>query len=813
MRTATELRLTLSSIAIAAALLPAAAAAQAAPAADPAAASPQDQVVATPAQPTGDDDIVVTARQQSESLIRVPVAVTAVTGVELARTNATDLVKIAQLAPQVTVARSASGGGASFVIRGIGSQPQEPNLDQTVAINVDGVLVNRGRVATLGLFDLQQVEVLKGPQALFFGKNSPAGVISLVSALPTDTFTASGRVGYEFEAREKYAEAVVSGPLSDTLKARLAARYSHMDGWMINLAKPMPNPWAPAFPLPGAWADRVPGGTSLAGRLTLQWNPIDRFDATLRVFGATQEDNDFSGGQQVRCTAPTTAPSASGRIDPTGDCKFDQFFSKSALPAGLAAAMPLANGGVPYTDAGAILAGLTLNYRLSDALTLTSITGLLHLRSKGFAEYTGASTGQVWSGGQEKTDTHSQELRLISDYGGAINFTLGAFYEHSYRYTFAPQFINFRGQDPATGKYHTSERLARNWSDSYSAFGQLRWDIIDDLELAGGVRFTREEKRTSIGNVYVHANAVPAQAVVGTFIPLSLTSSNWSPEATLTWHPTEEQTLYAAYKTGYKSGGFANPSTFSRIFQNSPSLLQLANETAKGGEIGYKARLFGRAVRFEAAVYSYDFDNLVVSSYDVPSATFQVRNAAKARTRGIEASLNWRAAPGLNLTAAGGYNRAKYINFPGAPCYLGQTAAEGCIATPQPGGGTANAQNFAGRTLHRAPEWVVNLGATYDTALSSGLRMGLAGDASYTSSYWAQENLAPASIQDAFWRLGASVRVYTPDEKWELSLIGRNLTNEYYLTQGSDQPGGTKGAITSVGPRPREIAVQLGFRF
>ena len=185
----------------------------------------------TPRQPAtapgGDEgDILVTARQRSETLISVPVAVTAVTATQLARTGASDVIRIAQLAPQVQIARSASGGGASFVIRGIGSQPQEPNLDQTVAINIDGVLINRGRVAQLGMYDLQQVEILKGPQALFFGKNSPAGVISIISAAPTDTLSGYAKAGYEFEARERFVEGAVSGPLGGGFKARIAARQS-----------------------------------------------------------------------------------------------------------------------------------------------------------------------------------------------------------------------------------------------------------------------------------------------------------------------------------------------------------------------------------------------------------------------------------------------------------------------------------------------------------------------------------------------------------------------------------------------------------
>ncbi len=552
----------------------------------------------------------------------------------------------------------------------------------------------------------------------------------------------------------------------------------------------------------------MPGGHEESARLTLAYDPEgSNFDATLRVFGAIHHDNDFAGGQQVRCIAPTVQPSNYGNIDPTGDCNMDQYMSKSGIPAALASTIPLARTD-SYTDLSTVLGSLTVNFHPTDTLTLTSITGALHLNSKGWGEYSGTSIGQVWSGDAERTDTQSQEVRLISDFDGRLNFTLGTFYEHSFRYTFAPQLITHRGIDPATGKYDTSEREADNYSNSYSGFAQLRLKLLDNLELAGGARVTKEVKDTRIFTVYVAPGAVAAQAQVGRVIRLHYTDTNVSPEATLTWHPTSESTVYAAYKTGYKSGGFANPSTLSRLHQNNPSLLKLEAESAKGGEIGFKSYLFNRAVRFESAAYRYDFSNLQVSSYDVASASFQVRNAAKARTSGVEASINWHVTPQFSLLAAGGLNHARYLSFAGAPCYLGQTLAEGCVPTLQPNGTTVNAQNFQGRTLHRAPRTPLVFSGSYDVPVSDTLKLGVNADANYTSSYLAQENLAPASYQEAFWKFGAGVRVGAVDESWELALIGRNLANKYVITQGSDQPGGTKGTTTVVGPRPREVIVQ-----
>ncbi|RYE50490.1 MAG: TonB-dependent receptor [Hyphomicrobiales bacterium] len=181
------------------------------------------------------EEIVVTARKREESLISVPVAVTALSATDINRYAASDLTKIAQLAPQVIIQRSGgSGSGAVIAIRGISSSTTDTGLSSTVSVNIDGTQISRGRIITQGFFDLQQVEILKGPQALFFGKNSPGGVISLRSAGATKTLQAYVRAGYEFKANERYIEGAISGPITDNFGFRIAARGTKMDGWMRN---------------------------------------------------------------------------------------------------------------------------------------------------------------------------------------------------------------------------------------------------------------------------------------------------------------------------------------------------------------------------------------------------------------------------------------------------------------------------------------------------------------------------------------------------------------------------------------------------
>jgi len=196
---------------------------------------------AAPATETASDqagglaEIVVTARKRNESAQDVPVAVTALSSEELVNRNIRTIEQIATSTPQFVVARGSSGSGANLSLRGIGSNFTSIGIEQSVSINVDGVYYGQGRVLNEGLFDMRQVEILKGPQALFFGKNATAGALSFITANPGPDLELLGRVGYEFRTHEKYAEGVISGPITDTIGARLAVRVTDMDqGYMRN---------------------------------------------------------------------------------------------------------------------------------------------------------------------------------------------------------------------------------------------------------------------------------------------------------------------------------------------------------------------------------------------------------------------------------------------------------------------------------------------------------------------------------------------------------------------------------------------------
>ena len=760
-------------------------------------------------QPASLEEIVVTARRRAESLLNVPVSVTALSRETLERSHITDIQQIAAMTPNLMIASASGGGGGSISIRGVGSSYLDPGIEQSVGINIDSVSVGRGRFILASQFDLQQVEVLKGPQALFFGKNSPAGVVSITTADPTNKLSAMLRAGYEFEAREKFVEGYVSGPLTDNLGFRVAGKFSDLRGFIKNVTQAAPNLASPGFDITGP-NHRWQGQTSYAGRLTLKWQPTDRLTGTFKfAVSHLTGDGDESNTEAFCSRSSASYPNLSilsftqGMvIDPQSDCKKNRRKAVGAIPAGFLVNWPEAqkHNGNSWNILDTYLGSLNLNYRLSDALTLTSVTGYTKLLGKNLGDYDNTSFATVWSAQRESTRTWSQELRLASDYKGPLNFTLGLFFEDAKRSNSFNPILGFIGFDPTNGgSAYTFRDIWRNSGKTYSAYGQVRWSILDNLELAGGVRYTKEKKSIAGENSYINGLGLAfGFAPAGQVVARKLQFSNWSPEVTLSYKPQRNLMIYLAYKTGYKSGGLSTPATISTAYVADPSLLAFKPEKSKGFEAGIKGELFDRTLRFDLAVYRYTFTDLQLTSFDPDLVAYFIRNAGKARTTGIEGSVVWRATQELNLTAGAAYNRAKYVSFTVAQC----PATMGC-----------QSYDRSGQPLPRAPKFSFNAGFDYSHAISDGLKIGVNGEGIWTSSYWTSEVGDTAGILKGFWRLNAGVRIGATDDRWELALIGRNLTNKYYMLVSNDKVLSVPGNYGGYFARPREVVVQGTVKF
>ena len=638
--------------------------------------------------------------------------------------------------------------------------------------------------------------MLKGPQALLFGKNNTAGVISLVSADPTKEFSGYGRIGYEFVADEVIGEGAVGGPISDTLGFRVAVRGRKMKGWMYNDAHAFASPYLAGYTFQEP--DHRLGDDELTGRLTLKYDPTTDFSATLKVLGSHMTDDGFGVSQQAIGPCPSGAPFDRGVRDPFGECNRDNHTT-----AGLPDARIVANGSDPEGPHGkldALMVALNMSYDLGSA-SVTSTTGYIKWNSEAAGAGSATSGAQLFGSEPQKLASSSQELRLLTNFESPINFMVGAFYQDlDFDYEQNVKLIDAINYNPANGKFIAWQRPGHTYGKTYSAFGQLIFRPSDQFEIAGGARYTRELKDSYMINAYTFQPGFPQGKAVGD----NFRDSNVSPEVTFAYHPSPRSTLYAAYRSGFKSGGFALSGTIQTASKSSDYVY--GSEKAHGVEAGAKGELLDNRLRLQASVYYYDYDDLQVTTYNPTTISYTFSNAAALKQKGFDAQALFQATSAIQLHGAINYNRNRFGKY-NAPCYGGQTAAQGCNILPGP------AQSLQNRPPARSPDWAGNAGVSLDVPFSNDVEINLAGDAFYSSVYYGSETLAPSTRQDAFWRFNASARVMQVDGRWELGLIGRNLSNYYYLQQAQDKSGGIVGEQKGTVARGREVLVQLGFKF
>lgn len=783
-------------------------------------------------------DIIVTARRRAETAQESPVAITVLNDALLDRYGVRGVASIQSLTPGLVTGESSGAMGGTISLRGVGSGDSMAFIDQAVSSNVDGVPISSAQILRAAQMDLKQIEVLRGPQALFFGKNSPGGIISLVTADPGDRTEAMVRAGYEFKAREKYVEAMYSAPLSDTVGLRLAGRYSEMKGYIRVISPPV----AGTTPMD---IKRFPKQDEIFARATLAWNPSDRVSVKLK---ATITDTDMIGGSSnysdiVAC--PYGVPQRPS--EDASNCLNDGKILLTQIPAAAMALNPLlTNPNGNRNNSQELITG-TIEWQASDALTLTSVSGYYGIREKltsngGYGPISNNAFAVRFNNKQ-----YSQELRLASDYEGPLNFLVGGFYEDRKLYTLTailvPQFL-LRLPNESTNQRQKS----------YSAFGQLLFDPTDEVQVTLGGRYSHETKDLKdytvtpvVGGVYGTPVDVTQNPLYGS---TKLKFDNFSPEATVTWKPDPDLMVFASYKRGYKSGGFDAGYTNAGILANPARSQRFNPEKVEGVEAGIKSQFAGRQITMNLTGYWYDYKGLQVSVFDTIARAFRLQNAAKARVRGLELETRFRpdAVPGLSLHATLAYNDARFREYL-ADCYQGQTKALGCNAlfnpatnqiTPPAGSdlvngvfGSYTAQDLSGRQLRKAPKFAATVGGYYEAAVSSGLMLGLSTDLSYSGRYVHGTNYQPLAVQGAFAKIDATLRLFSEDKRWELAAIGRNLTNKRNLINGIDRTGtgSGKGTIlascTAAGQTgcaaasdiigtptlPRTVSLQLTWRY
>ena len=747
------------------------------------------------------EEIVVAARRRSETLLSSPVVVTALGADELDRRGITSMEDIARTVPSLVITNSSGDvQGGTVVLRGIGSADANQFSDQSVAFNIDGVQVARATPKRMSEFDLEQVEVLKGPQALYFGKNSPGGIIVINSADPTKDYEAHLSASYEAIGDEKREEGYVAGPITDTLGFRIAAFNDRLGGWSTNMATPSA--------LYGPSPQSVPNDHEYGGRLTLKFEPSDAFNARLKFeAGNLDTEGAFENTQRVVC--PLGAPQFGGPDDCTANDKVVRA-NYGPLVYGRFGA-PFSEDGVPYLTQVQYLGGLDMNYNLPDSLVLSSQTGYYKNQTRVADDLNGTDTTLpariVAAAFEFGIREISQEVRLTSNFTSPLNFMVGAFYQHDDMSYSSVGILN------ATSPSLISNYRVTQTGNAPSIFASLSYKPIEELEISGGARWSYEKKNFAAYNALTGALYNPALPS-GTLKPQD-SWHNLSPELTLAWRPTELLTVFASYKEGFLSGGY-NSGNGNEGLDRSYN-----EETVKGFEAGVKSRLLDGTLRTDFDAWDYKIDGQQVASL-LANFTSNVNNAAASRTYGAETHAGW-TSPIAGLEFHGGitYTHARYLSYTNAPCFSGQTPAAGCNLDFNSAAGAYVAQNLSGAPLPRAANWGETLGASYSTNDALGNKYTLSVDGDGTSSFNTDTTNNANSIQKGYRLLDAALRLETRPGI-ELALIGKNLTNEYYFTRSVDEPltGGRTGTATGFRAdtqadvsRGREIIMRFSYRF
>lgn len=764
---------------------------------------------------TGNDNvIIVQARRQDESLQDVPVTVTAIGGETLERYNVDQVADVTSRVPTLNVQVGGSGSGGQLSLRGVGSSNISASFDSAVAFDFDGVQVSTMRLVQAGFFDTQQIDILKGPQSLFFGKSASAGVFAIRSADPTASWEANMRASYEFEEQGYTIGGYVSGPISDTLGIRVAAQYNQIDE-LVELQAGS-----------NAANGQFRGQENFVGRVTLDWEPSDMFDGNLKVQYVRNEGDGAIQHSDINCGPNGVADdvfllSGGLRIPAGNDCNDSDgiYFLPDAAPQ-LAPGIPTASGpslaagrnGVPFSETELLFARLLMNFRLTDSLTLTSTTGFVDLDATDFDCYSyvgtfgpGVPGGAGCSDPRNTLEQYTQELRLTTNFDGPINFMVGGFYEwREFVFDTSQQAVNisFVAPDPVTGFTYDWDKVHTTTTDASSFFGSVIFDLSDQIELSGGVRYTKESKTNTIAVPYLHTFLQgPGFVAPGFFSgPINFSDSNWSPEATIKYRVTDDVNIFASFKTGFKSGGIDNSalpsaSLSQAVLANDFSALIYDSETTTGGEIGVKSQFANRTITLNATAYYYVFDDLQVQNFDAVAIQFQTLNAGEVTSQGVDLEFGWRTPlDGFDLSANLSYLDATFTD------------------TFQTGIGA----DLDGRATARAPKWSGNVAFDWFTPISDSLEFGVSGNAQFSGSYFTNEDTLNDLRQDSYISIDGNVSIGDPDGMWKLSLIGTNLTDEIWVNTSGGRPflePGVGDDLVVTQNRGRQVYVEASFTF
>jgi len=683
------------------------------------------------------EEIIVTAQKREQALTEVPSAVSVINGESVREylSGAQDIRALAARVPGLNIETSNGRTQPRFYLRGMGNIDFDVNANQPVAMIFDDIALENNTLRSLPLFDIERIEVLKGPQGSLFGRNTNAGVIKIDSVKPSAD--RNGYASVSYGSRETLiAEAASNVTLSDSLMARFSLKYQERGKWIDN-----------TYNGPG---DDFGGFDETAWRVQLQWQPTDSFTGHLKLHGFNQDGSDPNVFY-----ANAIAVGTSG-LRPG-------FNEKIASQDNQVATMELDHIG----------GALHLDWAFSNGMNFTSITGYDTLDNFQSADVDGgelsfdpADIGKLGKqvffdvatgDGLDNLDQFTQEFRLS---GGQENL----FYQVGLYY-FDEDF-DLINRDYITP---TATALVSQQTESKAVFGQVEYTLNDRWSVTAGGRWTDDQKDLQVGPGVAGGTVTPAS------ISVSDNFFNW--DLSLTFDANDDWTWYGRLATGSRG-----PVTLGRFgFVSSAK-----TENTLSAEVGFKSRLMDGRARWNTSVYSFRNDDQQLTATGGAANVNQLLNADRVNGYGVETEFDLQATENLFLSANLSYNDTE-IDDPGLRDDLCGSAPRCTPLDPIAGMrdgdfGPVTEVYIDGNPLPRTPKWIVNLIAEYTYPLGNG-------DLYFNTdwNYRSESNLflhrSIEFVQEARW-LGGVRAGYRTQNGMDFALVGRNITDEVVVEGG-----------------------------
>ncbi|WP_375195860.1 TonB-dependent receptor [Sphingobium sp.] len=711
-------------------------------------------------------EIVVTAQKRSERLQDVPVAVSAVGGDVLSSAQVNGSSGIAALVPSLTFTQNTSPLNNNVRVRGIGTVLFSAGIESSVSFVIDGVVMARQGQGFSDLIDVERVEVLRGPQGTLFGKNATAGVVNVVTKAPSNTL--EGKVEATVAEMGEYRlRGTVSGPLSDSIRARLTGFYTNDDGWARDAYSKKSIFGSEEYGVRGKVAIDVAPGFDLM--ITGDYKKSDSSCCQPLPFKTTN-----TLLQQLR--SPVVASISNRTVNTTTDT-----FAN------------VKTGGV------SVEGNLDLGQH-----KLTSITAWREWNFKNNVDVDGYNIAAPVrvpfgfgyfgiNGGGVDVKQFSEELRLTSPTGGLFEYTIGGMY---YKLDLDRDFqrrvggctgdtsVAFGAACP-NPTYQSSASTANMKTENIALFGQAQVNLTDSLSALGGFRLQHEKNAYSGTRSGTAPFAGDTALLAGSTGSNSVSDDDFSGKIGLQYKFSRHAQIYANWSRGYK--GYGWDVEFSADFAGQKPVQP---ETVKAWEVGFKGQALDNRLNFSLAAFHAKYNNLQVqATQQVNGAPLSIpTNAGSSVTKGIEMEFNYRPTDQLTIFGGATYMKARF-DADGLPCQL---AAQATAVTVGAGAAAptntcfilsgSRVQNIRGGALPNSPDWKANASIRYEDDLTPSYVGFVQLNGNVQSRVLFDLNQDQALDQKGYGTIDFSFGVKTADDKYQLTFFIRNLTDKQYVS-------------------------------